>query len=235
MANNHCLAKILIITVGIFLFGCSLSSPTPTPLPDQIDRSPFTGIPCAAPCWQGLVIGESSESDVMSVLPTLSFINQDTVHVHHMSSMPNMDGSHSSEGVLITASYIHTETQCFSLRVVDDILTEIELMPNYEIRVDEAIEYLGDPDYIGYGMLGAEQIICDVYLIWSDKQLVLATEKFEGYKTTENYCGVVRDTGKVAADLIISEIKYTSPQGLEFMLSRGYNVSFEFSGTLAEE
>ncbi len=66
--------------IGILLFGCMTSRPTAiptpafTPSPDQMDKSPFTGVPCAAPCWQGLEVGKSSESEVTSVLSTLTFI-----------------------------------------------------------------------------------------------------------------------------------------------------------------
>jgi hypothetical protein len=219
--------------IGAFLFGCAKSEPTSSP--SQIDESPFTGIPCAAPCWQGLAIGESNENDVISTLSTLTFINQNSIQIFRGGTMPSIDPTVYAQGVEINASCIYPEKQCLTLRVVGDVLTEIVLVLNYEISVDKAIGYLGDPDYIGYGMLGAERIICEVYLVWSEKQLILASEKFEGFKETENNCGVVRDTGKITSSLIISEARYMSAKGIDFMLSRGYNQTFEFSGTLSEK
>jgi hypothetical protein len=73
---------LIIIVIGTFLFEC-IGAPTPaaifTPLPEQMDQSPFTGTPCAAPCWHGLEVGKSSEDEVISVLSTLTFINQDSI------------------------------------------------------------------------------------------------------------------------------------------------------------
>jgi hypothetical protein len=49
--NRFLIHWILLITmIGAFLAGCSQSSVSL----DQMDISPFTGIPCAAPCWQAL-------------------------------------------------------------------------------------------------------------------------------------------------------------------------------------
>src|SRR5688572_571907 len=157
-SKHHLVYQILLISIiGAFLLGCSSLESTPSP--EQMDSSPFTGIPCA---WQGLVIGESSESEVMSTLPTLTFINQDTIQLFR-GSRPTIDYSAFAPGVEITADCVHPSKQCLSLTVVDDILTGVVVVLNYEIRPDEATEYLGSPDFIGYQNLGAERIICEVY------------------------------------------------------------------------
>jgi len=229
--NNSLSQKILILsTMVILLLGCSKA----TPSPDQLDKSPFTGIPCAAPCWHGLVIGQSNENEVMLTLPTLTFINQDTIRTHRMS-MPGLDFSTYAPGVEIIATCISTNKPCLTLDVVDDILTEIEVVLNYEIRLKESIEYLGDPDYVGYRNLGGEQILCEVDIVWSSKQLILSSEVFEGYDDGEDNCGVVRDTGKTSSSLIVSKVWYRSTSAIETMLSIGKNEFFEFSGTIPEK
>jgi hypothetical protein len=222
-----------VIIFAAFLFGCA--KPSASPSSDQMDNSPFTGIPCVAPCWQGLLIGKSSETDVMSTLPTLTYINPDSIQLFRMGSAPGLNPKDYEYEAEIVANCKSPEKQCLALRTKNYILTEIELIFNYEMTVDEAMGYLGNPDFIGYGNLGAERIICEVYLVWSDKQLVLASEKFEGSKAFENNCGVVGDTGKVESNLIISEARYMSVKGIEFMLSRGYNFTLEFSGTIPEK
>ncbi len=233
MATKHRLIPhiFLISILGAFLFGCSTVKTTP--LPEQMDESPFTGSPCAAPCWQGLWIGESSESDVMAMLPTLTFIKQETIQVFDRS-MPTLDLSTFAPGVEIRASCSTSfSQQCLSIDVVDNVLTEVTLFLNYEIRADEAIGYLGWPDYVGYQDLGAEKIICGVYLVWRDKQLIL-TSSFEGGKAYEENCGVVRDTGKVASDFLVSEIRYVSSAEIEYLLSNNAGF-FEFSGTIPDD
>jgi len=232
--SRHIIYMIIkYMIAGTFLFGCSKFGSTPSP--DFTDKSPFTGVPCAAPCWQGLIVGKSIENDVEKTVPTLTFIDQSSVYYHRMPTMSTLDPEVFGEGVEITANCADSAKQCLTIQVVENILTEISLELNYHIKVDEAIDYLGNPDLIGYGTLGAERIICEVYLIWSDKQLVLASEEFEGFKATEDNCGVVRDTGKVASSLLISEARYLSVEGIDFMISRSYNQTFEFTGMTVDK
>jgi hypothetical protein len=235
MATKHLfMFEILVISsLGAILFGCTQAEDTPSP--DQMDKSPFTGIPCAAPCWQGLTIAESGKRDVMAALPNLTFIDQDTIDVYQVLSMPGIDPTVWAPGTEITANCVRPEKQCVRLRVVDGVLSEINVWLNYEIRADEAIVYLGEPDYVGYGELGAERVICEVYFVWRNEQLVLASQQFEGPRAVEKNCGVVRETGKVESSLVISEARYMSQKGIEFMLSRAYNISFDFSGTIPEK
>jgi hypothetical protein len=231
----HLISQIpQIVLLGWFLFGCI--GPNATLVPDQItDKSAFTGIPCAAPCWQGLEVGISNERDVTESLQMLTFINQDTIQSFRGGTMPSIDPTDYAQGVIINADCVYPNRQCLMLKIVDGILVEIVVTLNYDIKVSEAIQYLGDPDYVGYGMLGAEKIICEVYLVWNEKKLILASKKFEGFKATENSCGVVRDRGKVASNLLILEARYLPTSAIEFMLSRSYNATFEFTGTIPEK
>jgi hypothetical protein len=219
--------------LGAFLFGCT--EPNVLPSPDQMDKSIFTGDPCAAPCWQGLEVGVANEREITAKLPTLTFVNPDTIQMFRGGTMPSIVPTTFSQGVIIKADCKYPEKPCLMLTIVDDILVEIVVSLNYDISVGEAIEHLGNPDHIGYGMLGAEKIVCEVYLVWNEKKLILASKKFEGPKATENSCGVVRDTGKVASNLLILEARYLPTAAIEFMLSRSYNVTFEFTGTISDK
>jgi hypothetical protein len=221
---------LLFSTLVILSFRCS----TATPLPEQIDKSPFIGIPCAAPCWQGLEIGKSSESEVISTISNLTFIDQDTVNFHRMS-MPGLDSSTYAPGLEITADCINPNKQCLMIDVVDDILTEIELVFNYSINVDEAIGYLGQPDFIGYRNLGAEKILCEVNVVWKDKKLILSSKVFEGYYEVEKNCGVVRETGKTKSEITITVARYKSAAAIERLLFIGDKDFFEFTGTISEQ
>jgi hypothetical protein len=221
--------------IGIFLFGCSDSTPTSSPSLDQMDKSPFTGIPCAAPCWHGLGIGKSSESEVMSALPTLAFIDQGTIYVHKMPSLPSLEPSIWTQGVEITANCISPKKQCLTIRVVDDVLTEIVVVMNYKINLSEAIKYLGNPDYIGFERAGGELMACEVYSVWTEKQFVLASGKFDGVDAVEKNCYAISDAGKVSSSLLISEARYMSTRAIEILLSNSASKFFEFSGTIPDK
>jgi len=217
--------------IELILLGCSRS--TPTYSPDLIDKNPFTGIPCEAPCWHDLTIGESHENDVLSKLSMLTFIDQSTVYVHKLS-LPELDPRVYAQGTEITANCIYSGKHCVRLRVVDNVLTEIILTLDYEINFNEAIDYLGDPHYVGYQDLGAEVVICEIDLVWSDKQLILASEDFHGNDALNN-CKMVQGTHKTTPDLKIIEARYVSDLAMNSILTSPVGEFFEFTGTAPEK
>jgi hypothetical protein len=220
----------ILMILAILINGCS--TPTPTPSIEQMDKSPFTGDPCAAPCWHNLTIGESNKHDVISELSTLTFIEQDSIYIHELS-LPSLDPSIYAQGTEITANCRNNAKQCIRLTVVEDFLTEIVSTLNYEIDFNKAIEYLGNPDYVGYQDLGAEEIICEIDLIWRDKQLILASEKFHGNDAISK-CGLVRDTQKPLSSIRIFEVRYISDHAMNLILFSELGEFFEFSGIIPE-
>lgn len=234
MINIKRLVWLDLIMGVCLLLGCSNIPPTPTalftPSVEQMDKSPFTGVPCAAPCWQGLEVEKSSESEVMAVLPTLTFINQETVRKFQVS-MPGADGIYGS-GVLVEASCANSDRQCLSIVVIDNVLTKIVVGINYEISSANAIEYLGKPDLVGYDTIALEKIACEVYLVWKNRRLVLAStfERTTGLDQVEKNCHVVRDTGKIPVGFIIAEARYLSNAELNAKLSTGTGQFFEYTG-----
>jgi hypothetical protein len=197
--------SIFVLVLGMLFAACNKINPSSdqvTPSSAQEDRSTFTGNPCPAPCWQNLMIGKSTERDVMATLQALKYIDQDTIRIHRMS-MPGLDARTYAPGAEITAGCIVPREQCLTIDVVEDRLTGIEIILNYEMRLDQSINYLGDPDFINYQMISVEIVACEVQLIWKSKQLILASETFKGNLVEKN-CGLVRDTGKISSNMVIS-------------------------------
>ena len=124
--------------------------------------------------------------------------------------------------------------ECIAITIANDVLQEIVVKLNYEIKPSEAINYLGDPDYVGYINLGTERIMCEVYLIWSIKRLVLAS-RFEDARGSERYCNVVRDEGKIPLSLVILEARYLPHKKIDMLLSPESGKVFEFTGTILDE
>jgi hypothetical protein len=230
----------LTICLLLIAFGCSTekSNPDfvdPTAHPDLVDQSWLTGKPCAGPCWNGLQIGESKESEVLSTIRNLSFINQKSVNLVR-SSMSGLDPYIYAPGVEITGYCNGSRENCIRMRfrVVDDILTEVSILLRNDIRLDQAIEYLGKPDYIGYYLEGVEKMTCEVVLVWSTKQLVLSSERFRGSEM-EKYCLDVRDIHKTVPSLKISNVKYESVPALNFLLSTDDGEFFEYTENLSDD
>lgn len=208
----------------LFLTGCGepIAPPTTPPPSEQIDRSLFTGNPCAAPCWHGLEVGRSVESEVISTVQKLNYIDQDTVQITRNVS-----------GVQIIASCSPPAKECLKFDVANDVLTKIVVGLNYEIRVDEAIQHLGDPHYLGVSAADGDIFACEVYMVWRNSGLVLASPFAANSAEVQKYCDVVRDTGKVPSSLLIAEARLIS--GIELVnLLTGSGKLFGFSGTLSD-
>jgi hypothetical protein len=226
----------LVNILSIIIYGCSSvpSDAISTPLPEQMDTSPFTGIPCAAPCWYGLEVGRSSENEVFAILPTITFIDQKSIQIHQRPSVPDYYIELYGPGVEIIGNCINFDKECIVITIANDVLQEIVVNLNYEIKPDEAISYLGNPDHVGYANLGTERIMCEVYLIWSSKRLVLAS-RFEDVHGSERYCNVVRDEGKIPLSLVILEARYLPHKKIDMLLSPESGKVFEFTGIIPDE
>lgn len=237
MSTN--LYKFILI---ILLVSCTNTEQTPTATstliitlqPEQMDKSPFTGVPCSAPCWYGLEVGKSTESEVTSILPSLTFIDQESLQIYRRPSVPDYYSKLSGPGAEIVANCINSSRECLTITISNNLLQNIIVGLNYEITPDDAIEYLGNPDYIGYVNLGSERVMCEVYLIWNISRLVLAS-RFEDPEGVDRYCFVVRSEGKVPESLLISEVRYLSQVELNTSLSPGTGKVFEFTGTISDE
>jgi len=228
-------------TLGLFLLyalltaGCGGVNAAPTPSSDTVDKSPFTGIPCAAPCWYGLEVGKSHENDVLSTLPRLTFIDRKSVYFRLIPSMSTFDDPRVfGGGVMIFSNCVNSKTRCLTIQVVEDVLTEILLVLNYQIKVGEAIDYLGNPNYVGYDRAGGRLVACRVFLIWIEKQLVLESNLVDSPNEVEKNCPIVGDAGKISTDLLVSQVRYMSAAAIEGLRSSSASEFFEFSGTLFE-
>ena len=203
----------------LLLTGCTQATPLPSVTIDQIDRSLFTGNPCTAPCWHGLEVGKSSESEVVSTLQKLNFINQDTIQINR--------GSVNAE---IIADCIVPVKECLKFDIANDILTKMVVGLNYEMRVDEAIEHLGEPHYLGISATEGDTFACEVYMIWRNSGLVLASTVAANSEQVEKHCEVVRNTGKIPSSLLIAEARLISGVELITLLTSNGQF-FDFSGT----
>lgn len=222
------------IIVLAFLAGCGNPETTPAmPLPAIIDRSPFTGVPCSAPCWYGLVIGKSSEGEVRSTLEVLPFLDQSTIDYVQRKWMPGIAPNIDAQGVDVYASCIRPHQPCVELSVADNVLTRIDILLNYQISVGEIVENLGAPDYVGTQQSGVEVRTCEVVLIWYSKQLILTSAPIALYNSSpRNDCDVVQDTGKPASNLAMSNVSYRSLPWVDSWLHDDGSQYFRFTGTV---
>lgn len=202
-------------TLIIFFFltyGCAYSlepSVEPTVPSNFRETSFLTGIPCPAPCWRELQIGISSYNQTMKMISSLEYINQQKSRVADML-VPDINSENWVPGKVITAICMYGNNHnkpCLEIVIANDKLKDIDITLNYELKLNDVVGYLGNPDYVGYKNVSTDQVLCKVELIWVSKQLILYSISFSG-SDAENYCYPVQGTGIPDANLIISNVNF---------------------------
>jgi hypothetical protein len=202
------------LSIGVMLGGCLGSKGILAP--ELMDKSPFTGNPCAAPCWYGLEIAKSNESEVVSTLKSLSFIDQETLKIKS-STGPDFDPKITVPGKWISADCLQPRTSCLVVDIAEGRLRDIKSILNYKITFDEVVKDLGNPDKVVRTDYSAEVIACYVRLVWTQKQLVLVSKRFPGTKGCD-YSQTAVSTGLVDANLEIAEVDFLPNEEINQMV-----------------
>ncbi len=206
---------ILVFTVA----GCAPSgSKYPpdkpySPIVDSkyIDLSPFSGIPCAAPCWHNITVDESTKEETLVILKSLGFIDQASIKETTSGYWDPSYESHDSVSAktLLVNCKEPSDTPCLQLDFVNSILKRIIIFPNYTITLLDAVTYFHDPSCLSLHGWGAECLGCGLDLSWDKRQLsvsVLDQRCSDGAKL----CSAIGHGGKVPPDYVVDTIVYYS-------------------------
>ncbi len=202
--------------------------------PQAVSWTPSDSAECAGPCWRGLVIGKSTEADVMAALQKLTFIDHQTVS-RVDAWVPGLDGAFTSGTRISVRCLWQTQTYqgCVEARLVTDVLTWIDILPNAAFTLDQAMSVLGHPDYVGASWQGAETVICDISLVWQDRQLFV-TNTF--YSTPSDFwgpCKTFDEDEQFKVTLPVNSVSYTSRASLDAELVRqGYAEYLPFADSM---
>jgi hypothetical protein len=153
---------------------------------------------CAPPCWQGLIPGAATQTDVLAVLRETSFVNKDSITYEEPSA--NMAG---------VINWSNTGPQSLSVPAQatfndDKLLTSIRFSGDLEHPLESLgtiVETFGEPDY--YSVASSHDFSCKwSRLIWLDAGLEIHTYAEE---SEENGPRLTEDTA-------VSSIGYFIPQ-----------------------
>jgi hypothetical protein len=152
-----CLSLLLIF----ILSGCRQNT--------EIDSSFITDLPCSAPCWYGLKLDVSSKADVLATLNQLSFVDKKSIHEY--GSRWRSD----DQAIAIYYDCISLHGNCGSFTMSGDRLKRIWMHINYPLTFKQAVDKLGEPEYIEYGVCQPEY--CRVNLDWPDQNIFVVSSK----------------------------------------------------------
>jgi len=150
------MSLVIVLLIAISA-GCS----TPAPQMSAVDRSFVTGKPCTAPCWYGLELDKAKQETVLTTVRGLEFVDQSSIRVYDNSVWPQFPTA--SEVYFCSKSEKHT---CNTAVLSEGELKMLWLSVEYDLTLSEAVQRLGEPDYISYSSYSPEARSCRFVLYW---------------------------------------------------------------------
>jgi hypothetical protein len=210
---------LLLFGLSVMLF-VSRSIET-TPEPKIADKSFLTGEPCKAPCWYGLELDRSNESDVITKLRELPFVDAEAIRTSHVAI------SSFSNAVEIEYDCADPEGKiCGILVLSDGSLKIISSYIRYRLPIRSVIDQLGTPDAISYSPYSPHGDGCMLDLFWLKKGIRIR-------RTDRNSIRLCRDlsAGKtIDPELDMMELFYLSKEALNPDRCNSGGVCFEWPG-----
>ncbi|MBK6792509.1 MAG: hypothetical protein IPG80_08175 [Anaerolineales bacterium] len=144
--------SVLLVTY-IFSTGCLVTSPLQENSEDR-GESILKNITCLPPCWEGVIPGETSKQELMTILYSIEK-NNDSI-IDHDEGLGNWDD--------IVSIYLYSQYgQKINFFIVEDMVVEISFSHKLYITLNEVIEILGEPDWIYPGLGHNGSILIIIY------------------------------------------------------------------------
>ena len=234
----HHFTRALIMAA--VLAGCIPLTPEakPTVVTALTDRSFHAGDPCEAPCWQGLILGISTEEQLLDVASRLSFIHGAQPSTSHPGYRDRQLGKDMSATMYHFACIEPERTTCVAALVADGVLRQVILGPNYDQSFAKAVKRHGAPEFVRYIPTGSDDR-CRVVLQWSERG-IMAFGAWEaesaGADCEAIHAGLV-EGNKIDGSILITDVWYVLPQdilGYEELGDPSYPLLFPWPGFAVE-
>jgi hypothetical protein len=156
--------------------GTSTTTKTATAIPELfLNNSFLTGIPCELPCWNGLLVGETTYSEAIAILQSLSFIDSETIQFSGVTGRGTADIPNDKDPFYIHADCVLPEgEQCVFMEVQIGKVVWINSSINFSFTLSEMVEHFGEPSYIEFGSGASECMDCHLEVVWKEFQMVIS-------------------------------------------------------------
>lgn len=101
-----------------------------------VDRSLLTDVPCAAPCWQGIVPGTTTSSQALEILEDSPYVKQSSIRAGSRNGSGRATWYYSIPG-------FYGENE---MTWEDGIVQDIGLSIAYELTLSEVVDKFGPPE-----------------------------------------------------------------------------------------
>lgn len=167
-----------------------------------VDRSLSTDAPCQAPCWQGLIPGESNEDDAWRVLTNSPFVRLDTLELEVMTvndrNLTEYAWRDYGRGEQYNRLYLQGGKILF-----------IELDVDYRLTLGEVISRFGPPEGVYAFAMMKEYLNYSVVFDYPSRGL-----EFTSFSHPKGIASFQEGYGVITEGLQVTDVRYYAPTSL---------------------
>ncbi len=148
-----------------------------------VDDSLLSDIPCAAPCWQGIVPGKTSRSQALQILRNSPYVRDDSLEEAGTAETGGVTWWWSIPGRRLQPSLVWQ----------DGIVREITLGLTYDLTVHQIVSKFGPPESLDVGVGGVPEHqywIVDLYYPGKGIQFKAYTSEYSSLLEPSTEVGV---------------------------------------------
>jgi hypothetical protein len=198
----------LFCLISILLTACSSSG-------ERIDVGLFTGKPCRAPCWNNLIPGQSTGSDVDQFINSLH-----TIEWQGKNSLVYKSGC---KLVQISDKSGTTVDALVEFNIDNDKLTFIQIFHDNMPNLKKIVDYFGPPEYVeALHVTGTDAGDFYGLDIFYPKQGL-------AFKVSPNQ----KDLGFIKPNMVVANIQYFEPGDILSYFITNYSCGLGKEGAIA--
>lgn len=185
-----------------------------------VDISWMTGDPCFPPCWHGLIVDDSTEKEVLTVLEILEFVDFGNIESSTIGFGDALTGEHYNATLISIPTHGKSSIQ---FTVGNERLKKIGFGINYELSMSEVVDQIGSPDFVRT-WADFDNNFCDVEVYWQEKQLV-AYLRFQDSNWLE-ICESIEKGGQISRATAVPYIEIIYQNWIAAIIERNEVVSW---------
>lgn len=180
---------IAILLAACLLVGC---------VADRPDLYVSNATDCSAPCWYGILPGESTMTETESMLRSLSVVTE-----------LDFGTSFNQEGK--TARWRFSLGQAYGYANFKNAVLQYLTFRPRDLHLGEVIDRIGFPDHIAAGYEPVEEIVYSINLYYPTKGVAVSV--------ADSPAGALTEAQRMTRDLRIDSIRYFEPMELKTFLT----------------
>jgi hypothetical protein len=157
------LGGVILILVPL-LAGCHLGRRAV-----PVDRSILTDNPCAAPCWQRIVPGETTAAEAWDILTNLEFIDHD--HYPYRGKTGEQDVGWITWRTLACDD----PAKVGDVYVRDGVVTQISVALDFDLTLQDVLDKYGAPEKLLAYQIGSDILNTNIHFYYPQQGLIFVS------------------------------------------------------------